>query len=331
MNYRPELDGIRALAILLVITAHLRFGSWVWLSGHHGVTLFFVLSGFLITSVLLNDEPRGLSLKRFWLRRVFRLFPLYYLVLALYCVLIFKTPLGIGRAEQFAKALPFQALYFPEVPFFARPDGAVLPFYHSWSLGIEEKFYLLWPAIAFATRYKTHRLAIALVLCVVCLFAGAPAFPYGAILAGCVMALLNHRYSIHQRFGPAICYAAFAVAAVLQLSMAIFPFLQVPYVLTLAVFINTLHNRTVVQRILSLPPLVWIGKVSYGIYLIHILCLNAAGFVTHSPLLNYLATITISVAVATVLHFAIERPLIDYGRKRFRGKVPDPVAQASPI
>jgi len=330
MNYRPELDGVRAVAILLVITAHLRFGDWGWLSGHHGVTLFFVLSGFLITSLLLNEEPNGVSLKRFWLRRVFRLLPLYYLVLATYCILIFKTPLGVGRADQFARALPFQALYFPEVPFFARPDGAVLPFYHSWSLGIEEKFYLLWPAIAFASRYKKYRLQIAVVWCAVCLFIGGPAFPYGAILAGCTMALLNHRYGLHKRFGTGTCIASAILATVFQLSLAAAPYLQIPYVLTLAIFLNTLHNRTAIQRVLSLPPIVWIGKVSYGIYLIHILCLNAAGYITRAPVLNYLATIGISVAAATVLYFAIEKPLIAFGRARFSGAAQHPVAHGSP-
>lgn len=317
MLYRPELDGIRALAVLLVITAHLKYGNWQWLSGQQGVTLFFVLSGYLITTLLLQEEQTGaVSLRRFWLRRIFRLFPLYYFVLALYALLIFGTSLGAGRAQQFARALPFQALYLPEIPFFARLDGA-LPFYHSWSLGIEEKFYVLWPALAFASGWKRYRLALAVVLTVLCVFAGRPAFGYASILVGCIAALLNRDHDLEGRSRPIFTYLGVALALTIHFLLPLYPPLQVAYFVVLAGVLISLRPPTLIKRLLSTPPLVWIGKVSYGIYLIHVLCLNVAGRFTTAPLPNYLLTIAISIASATALYLVIERPLVKYGRSHY--------------
>ena len=155
-KYFPELDGVRALCVLLVVTVHLYDANerWWWLAGARGVTVFFVLSGYLITSLGLREEAeRGtLSLAAFYVRRCCRLLPLYYLTLAAYCVLLFG--LGVGGPalrDTMAEALPYYVTYLQEIPFFSLlvAEGRDLPFFHSWSLGVEEKFYLAWPLLAF--------------------------------------------------------------------------------------------------------------------------------------------------------------------------------------
>jgi peptidoglycan/LPS O-acetylase OafA/YrhL len=154
--YFPELDGLRAFCALLVITAHLYSHKewWAWLAGDRGVNVFFVLSGFLITTLALREEEREgrLSLAAFYVRRCCRLFPLYYLILGFYCLMLLG--LGRGSADQcgaLAQALPWNLVYCQEVPFFRLRvlDDRDLPFFQSWSLGIEEKFYLVWPLLAF--------------------------------------------------------------------------------------------------------------------------------------------------------------------------------------
>ncbi len=140
----------RAAGDDVVLYAHKAY--WAWLAGAKGVVVFFVLSGFLITTLALREEERTgrLSLGAFFLRRAFRLLPLYYLVLG-----VTSAPppsSGQGTAEH---AVPSPrrcryAWYLQEAPFFPLlvfAEGR-LPFFHAWLLGVEEKFYLLWPLSA---------------------------------------------------------------------------------------------------------------------------------------------------------------------------------------
>src|SRR5258708_37250383 len=86
----PELDGLRAVSVLIVISRHMHDAIWDWLAGELGVIIFFVLSGYLITKLALEEERRNgfLSLKAFYVRRACRFFPLHYVVLGCYCLLI---------------------------------------------------------------------------------------------------------------------------------------------------------------------------------------------------------------------------------------------------
>lgn len=148
-RYFPALDGLRALSVLIVVLHHERTARlWRWVHGANGVTVFFVVSGFLITTLALREEARrgSLDLRAFYLRRVFRLVPLYALVLSAYCALILGIGVQSGRRAAFLRALPYYVTYLQEVPHFAFPG---VPFEVSWSLGVEEKFYLVWPLLAF--------------------------------------------------------------------------------------------------------------------------------------------------------------------------------------
>jgi peptidoglycan/LPS O-acetylase OafA/YrhL len=128
----------------MVIGYHMQDLIWVGFPGDVGVTVFFLLSGFLITTLLLREESceGRVYLKGFYLRRIFRILPLYYLAFLVYTLLIFGLRMG-GEADQFARNFPYYLLYQND---FA-PGG---PFGHTWSLAIEEKYYLIWPALGFA-------------------------------------------------------------------------------------------------------------------------------------------------------------------------------------
>jgi peptidoglycan/LPS O-acetylase OafA/YrhL len=147
----PGLDGLRAIAVLAVIAFHLGFG---WAPGGLlGVGIFFTLSGYLITDILLAQlSSRGhIKLGRFWLARARRLLPALFLMLAI--VVAWVTVFGPAQPQQFRDAVVASALYvgnwqliFGDVSYFARfaPPG---PLNHLWSLAIEEQFYILWPFI----------------------------------------------------------------------------------------------------------------------------------------------------------------------------------------
>jgi peptidoglycan/LPS O-acetylase OafA/YrhL len=359
-KYLPELDGLRAISVLLVVSVHLHdFETvWKWLAGWQGVTVFFVLSGYLITTLSLREEgQRGaVSLAAFYVRRSLRIFPLYYLTLAAYCGLIFGLGLNPEKHFLLTGAMPYYLLYFQEVPFFYGLPGesgviqhANIPFYQSWSLGIEEKFYLVWPLLAFvlwrgrtALRLKgTTALVIALAL-VPPLFAlarresvAAVLFPYYPILAGCLLALLLHDrvWFDRLRFLGRRAWTTTTLALFIALhllrpripvdSPSLAYLCDVAYTIAVSLFITSvLMGEGRVQQVLRWQPLVSIGRLSYGIYLVHILCLNIAQkvFPPHSGRVvvsigAYVLTFTISVAVAWLLAAAVEKPCIEIGRR----------------
>ena len=147
-RYMPGLDGLRAIAVLGVIAYHLNF-SWAP-GGLLGVGVFFTLSGYLITDILLGQVERGgIRLKSFWLARARRLLPALFLMLIV--VVAWATVFGPHQAPDFRWAVASAATYinnwwliFHDVSYFAQFE-APGPLNHLWSLSIEEQFYIVWP------------------------------------------------------------------------------------------------------------------------------------------------------------------------------------------
>src|SRR5689334_6263037 len=191
------VDGLRAISILLVLTWHVNSKLLAWLSGWEGVTIFFVLSGYLITTLCIreHDESGRLSLRGFYLRRSCRIFPLYFIVLAVYVG--YSLVLGLGdHGDQLRAALPYYVSYTNEWA----PSLGTAPYGQSWSLGIEEKFYLVWPVLAFVLlgRRGGRRAAVATAVALLPIvltpwaFESVHATPYGSIMIGCLLALALH-------------------------------------------------------------------------------------------------------------------------------------------
>jgi peptidoglycan/LPS O-acetylase OafA/YrhL len=352
-TYFPELDGLRAISVLLVISVHLYDAKerWLWLAGYRGVTIFFVLSGYLITMLALREEARygRLSLTAFYVRRSFRILPLYYVTLAVYCLLILGLGVSAHLRESLRDALPYYLLYFQEVPFclwqvLTQRD---LVFVQSWTLGAEEKFYLLWPLLAFvvwcgAGRRRSLGTAVLAVA-----FAAVPAlltpfgpvprvvgrmlFCYSSLLTGCLLALLLHdRAGFHllRRLRGALLPATllllaahFATPWVVNPSLA--DGLNVLYTLAVALFLACLLvGDGPGQRLLRWRPLVYLGRLSYGIYLLHMLAMGLAFRLlpvslrnVPASLLNFGLTVLLSVALAWVMHRTVESFGINLGRR----------------
>jgi peptidoglycan/LPS O-acetylase OafA/YrhL len=162
-RYVPPLDGLRAIAVLMVLLAHFKEATprrtWqVFHQGGFGVYLFFVLSGFLITRILLSEKSKPGYFRNFYARRTLRIFPLYYGVLALqFWVLlpIFPTPriLADAQYQGWLWAYGYNVLTAIKGHFLFASDWMVLG--HFWSLAVEEQFYLVWPLIVLALCRET--------------------------------------------------------------------------------------------------------------------------------------------------------------------------------
>jgi peptidoglycan/LPS O-acetylase OafA/YrhL len=186
----PALDGIRAIAISLVVIFHLHlpvFQSWEESLGRTGVTLFFVLSGFLITWLLLKEDTRSgdVSLPKFYMRRFLRIFPGFYCFWIIYVLLALLVRKHVSWGNCIAALLYVSNYYWPLRG--AGVGGMVL----TWSLGVEEQFYVIWPSIF--KRFRRNLGNVSLVL--------------GALCGGVLVHRILLNYVWHA--SPIYLYAAF--------------------------------------------------------------------------------------------------------------------------
>ncbi|MFI7608022.1 acyltransferase family protein [Micromonospora sp. NPDC049366] len=330
MRRFPALDGLRALAAIMVFAFHYGGPNWTWLTGWIGVHLFFVLSGFLITTLLLREEHRygKVSLKAFYLRRFFRIMPVYLLVLFLTWALARLN----GGAATVERLLKYYVFFLNEL----LPPGS--PYLHSWTIGIEQKFYLFWPAIAFVlvTAAFRRRLAVTLGLLVLFIALIPPdiawlSWPihYVAILLGCLTAVVMHHprgFALVRPLTHPVTASVVIVAFVaVHVSVQFWParlgqeLLIGSYALAAAVLLPALLSRSVLARGLGLRPLVFVGERSYSMYLIQsIAARTAIGVVPalgHRGTGLFLAAVVVALLGADLLYRWVELPMIDVGRR----------------
>jgi peptidoglycan/LPS O-acetylase OafA/YrhL len=351
--YVPQLDGVRAVCILGVIASHVADGAaWRWLSGGLGVNVFFVLSGYLITMLAIREErARGqLSLPAFYVRRTLRIFPLYYLALLVYCSLMFGTGWGSSLRSNFAAAIPYYLTYLQEVPyaFDVLTAGRLSPFAHSWSLGIEEKYYLVWPVLGFGLWAWRPAARLGGTVALLVLFTATqsvgrlnPAvaawrpeillYPYSHILWGCLLAILLdddrwfRRLSwLGTRAGTVLALLAFVVAqlAYEPLNGTVREIVIMHAVATTALLTSILIGGGWLRRALCARPAVFVGRVSYGMYLFHGLGISAAQRLIRPgsgqiglSLLTFGLAVALTVLVAWALAVLVERPCVRLGRR----------------
>jgi peptidoglycan/LPS O-acetylase OafA/YrhL len=325
-SYFPALDGLRAICILLVIFNHTHCHYPPFIYGWVGVDIFFVLSGFLITTLLLRERESygSLSLKGFYTRRAFRILPVYFAVLAGYLVLI---PLlrDWKRWEEMKLALPYLLTFTQEF----RPAAAGNIYNQTWSLGYEEKFYLMWPLLVLiGFPFRTRRIAVLVAAAsLILLLPPTGARSYGGLFLGALFGILLDKSS-----GKLIQSSVAKVPAALALAAVIATYLLVGHEPSLILLFSLatsfftaalVTHQGFVRRLLEHPVMVLFGKRSYAMYLVHIVLLDGievAARRIHLDLwyvvvpMAYLA----SFAAAMALFYVIERPAIAHGRELSR-------------
>jgi peptidoglycan/LPS O-acetylase OafA/YrhL len=325
LGYRPALDGVRAFAILAVLAFH---GGTRLTAGFIGVDIFFVLSGFLITSLLFQESSdRGtIHLHRFYGRRARRLLPALFLTIVAVGV-IYAVDEGLNHGFSY-RLQALVAIFYGANWVIAIQGGSPLGLLnHIWSLAIEEQFYILWPpllVVALHSRWSRERLALLLVLAAAAsgvlratlwivgmrqgLYFRTDTHADGLLL-GCALAaargtrMLNVLSAAGRSLIPAV------LAGIVLVLLALGPMTRSWFQFTIgypivaicaAVVINhaVTSDQSILTRTLALRPLVWIGARSYGMYLFF---LPTFAVVTQSVLhLDFWATFAVRIGVVFV-------------------------------
>ncbi len=363
LGHTPALDGLRGVALLLVLTYHFTGASGPLPGGWAGVDVFFALSGFLITALLL-DEHRvygRIDLPRFYARRALRLLPALFAMLAVWVVLLLTfhdttwfaaTPSGDGSGDpvDISRALAQVGLVLTYGAnwLYALGSGAA-PLGHLWSLAVEEQFYLLWPLAVLALLALPAARRRWPVLLLIAVSAALPTFLYdgGAgknriyfgtdtravgLLIGAAAALAWHHR--RGRYAPARLPAvrawvglAFLAALAVTLTNVPAKFTLAPTLLGLAVTqVVTYvvdHPGSALARGLTPRALVWVGQRSYGLYLWHYL------WATWTHPLPLSIGLPLGVAGTLVCAVAswrlVERPALRYATRLRKGHGPSTV------
>jgi peptidoglycan/LPS O-acetylase OafA/YrhL len=319
----PSLDGLRAISILMVVTGHLAgiglAPASLKIYAGIGVRIFFVLSGYLITTILLKERDRtsSINLRQFYIRRAYRIFPAAFF----YMLIVFGTNWHTLRWYEMAAALCYVVNCLPHHAWVVG---------HLWSLSVEEQFYLLWPGILKA--WHKHRIAI-----LACVFVLSPIYnaaiyylkwihtigpvtlPSVAdnLAVGCLVAVFATRW-------PKVSKPLFAMLVLLVIAIprfdsnsapkTLFAFFVLFPIMEIAIAGILIHVVQNPYRVLNLAPVVWLGQISYSLYLWQQPFLNPTGSMPRYGIIG-------GLAAAITSFYLIERPLLKYRDRR----VPDPV------
>lgn len=308
LAYRPELDGLRGIAVFLVMLTHIGLMP-VAGGGRTGLHIFFVLSGYLITTILLREfrATGAVDLRHFYARRIRRLVPGLFTMVGL--VLLVATLTGHG--SEVAPAALATTLYVTNMVGGCEVLGV---YCHTWSLATEEQFYLAWPLMLIvASRGRWQAAAMFLVALAVGYF--LPSF--WALQVGCVTAFLVEAMG-RIRWG----WASLLAAGVLGYWTFNLPGNEGLVTVTLAAAVIVVDSSSWTRRVLSVKPLVHLGKVSYGVYLWHLPVIHATAAVIRDPVATFVLAIPLSILAGALSTYLVEA--------RFRQAMPSrPTSKSS--
>jgi peptidoglycan/LPS O-acetylase OafA/YrhL len=352
LGHRPALDGLRAFAVTAVVGVHVSTvlvpslnGHW-FVGGVLGVNMFFVISGFLITALLLEEHQRSgrISLASFWKRRSLRLFP------ALYALLIVQFLYTLHVHDPVPYTLKGDGLIVGYVSNWAWVYRWPQPFGtgNTWSLGVEEQFYVVWPVVlAVLLRMRVWLVGpVALAVAIYSVMYRAHLYDTSkdwvrpiadtrveldALMIGVLLA-----WGLHLGWRPPrVLSYLLAVPSIWFLQHEIHTYSSVltlrghVYIIghwvllgvalsTAVLILCALEPRGLFYFILTLPPLRWLGRLSYSLYIWHVLVFS---WLARSPdftagIVRGIAGITISLGAAVASYYLVERPFVRLAHRR---------------
>jgi len=324
--YRPELDGIRGFAVIIIIFHHFNYANMQYFEGRGflGVDIFFALSGFLITQILLSYREKGIGLRKFYLRRIARLFPILF-ASVIFLTFIFRNDLEFADRTPAIASILYIKNFFPW-------DGVFAPM---WSLSAEEQFYLVFPAILFLglRSLKKFRLTLFILLWLSMVWAfaiisSAPDFNFNndgifnlvvfrpsIILVGCLAALhrdyLEKLVNRHRK----LAYLTLPLVISLTLATEFPPLAGIATALLILILSEQVRGESFLARgiysVFAFRPLAWIGLLSYSIYIwqLPMIYFSSERFTVQlvSPIWLFLVKL---LAVSCVSFYLFERPVL---------------------
>jgi peptidoglycan/LPS O-acetylase OafA/YrhL len=361
VRFFGSLDGLRALSIIGVIWFH----SWwstpyyptlarlpVLRQGEWGVHIFFAISGFLITTLLLREQNRSgtISIRDFYIRRSLRIWPLYYATVAIYAVIILTFQRGSSRVHTFFHYLPGFLTY--TYTWCITPNWPTGPFNLAWTLATEEQFYAFWPLVL---RFFRGIWSSVVMIAVIALRLAAGygwtnrILPPGSLPARIVLSIavpiclgVLLAQALDSERGFRWLYAVLggkwaAPAALTLLAICLIPLH--PPVLVASLATAALVGACVIREdnglapILRLRPIAYIGVLSYGMYLlnslsIHLVLLVLGKLVVNHPLIIFPCAVGVAVAAASLSYRYFETPFLEL-KKRFAHVSPAPAGQSA--
>lgn len=342
LRYQPQLDGLRAVAVVLVILHHALLPEWF--GGWLGIDVFFVLSGYLITALLQVERRRTGSIHfgRFYLRRLLRLYPPLLVAVAV------LLPLGFAFWDSSVKYFASSVLALTYTTNLATMvlGTATGPWTHTWTLAMEEQFYLLWPLVlAAATAVRMPRRLLVWLLVVLgvgSMVAGAmfyapgsvssfnPFLHVGPLLLGCVLGLTSAwMRAASSAFIAGVAVALLAVGIVGGSVEATAGMFELPVVAGSLLLVAHLVSapQSPVSRLLALRPLAWTGVVSYELYLWHYPLLLLLGNVVSDRFL----VVGLAVGASFLFAAASRRFVSDPLNRRFKARLAHMSPAAAPV
>jgi peptidoglycan/LPS O-acetylase OafA/YrhL len=345
MRRIAELDSLRAIAALTIVVYHLPPGEG-WLPfGWAAVDLFFVLSGYLITSIILKDRGDPRFLVKFYARRSLRIWPIYYLTLLAFIAInpLLTRPLNLGAMPFYLTYTQGLCQFFTGLPIGNYSD---LPLVHTWTLAIEEHFYILWPILILSTG---RRLLVPVALAVMAIPLTIRALKLGCwanilgrgdglAMGGLLAILLAEEGWVHRRpvaFRATLVACGLSAAGFLAWRMIALPsssehtwvpdwpaitLLAFNLLFTSIVGLIVIHAGCHGLKWLRNPALLYIGKISYGLYLYHfplywvVDTIAASCGDMHAWWTNP-AKVASSLAVAVLSWEFVERPILSLKEK----------------
>lgn len=337
-KYRAELDGLRAVAVISVLLYHVKFslfGYEVFKGGFLGVDIFFVLSGYLITTIIFTQMNAGVfSLKDFFIRRIKRILPAMVAVLLVSSVFAFyfllPDSLVIYVKTLLASLFFVSNLYFFGEDTYVSDSSEYKPLLHTWSLSVEWQFYLIFPFLCLwlFKRFKNKRLTIIFSLFLLSLVLSnilayrQPNFAFymlpsrmWELIAGSIVAIiiLENKLNIGK-----IYYKVFPVVGLVLITLSILFIndgMLHPSVITLIPVLGTCliilfsRDKNLASNFLSLKPMIFIGAISYSIYLWHqplfVFYRIKIGEISMS---TSILLILLSIVISVLSFYLIEKP-----------------------
>lgn len=332
-RYLPEIDGLRAVAVIAVITNHF-VEDWMQ-SGFLGVDIFFVISGFVITSYLREVRPAGWKeyLSEFYARRIKRLFP----ALVVYVLLtnIFFLTLTTTQSPELFRTGGLSLLGLSNIYLFLTStdyfslDARLNPFMHTWSLGVEEQFYLLFPAIfalaGFVPKLRKHNLngtallvgiaAASFLLYLAMYFISENAAFYlipgrmWELSLGSLTFLLYERRQNISSWNTSSLISFIALIALLATSQIDQAAITITGGILTALVLWSVRTGDVVHKILTTKPLIFIGLLSYSLYLWHWGILVLGKWTIGDGAVAKALFLVLTLAFSMFSYYVIEKPL----------------------